>query len=91
MEQKPILIDLTGFKLGENPTELERIIARNLAFYQSRGECLDNIMTSQQVLRGSRYDYRLGEAIARMPAWKRFLCLKCSPIFKILFPFEFVI
>ena len=91
MTTKTILIDFTGFELGENPTKAEKTIARNLAFYQSRGECLDNVMTSQQALRGSSHDYRAIDIISRMPKWKRFICLKCPPIFKILFPFEFAI
>lgn len=91
MTKEPILVDFTGFTLSENPTELEKTIARNLAYYQSRGECLDGRMTSQQALRGMiNSDHRVIDIISRMPKWKRFICLKCPPLFKVLFPFEFV-
>jgi hypothetical protein len=91
MTKEQTLINFTGFKLGENPTESEKAVARNLAFFQSRGECLDNCMTSQQALRSSKHDYRLVDIISRMPKWKQFICFKLPLLFKILFPFEFVV
>lgn len=92
MEQEPILIDFTGLKVDANSSHTEVLIAKNLAFYQSRGECLDNRMTSKQAMRGmTNNDHQVIDIISRMPKWKQFICLKCPPLFKILFPFAFAI